>query len=203
MKLLASLTSPFVRKVRIVLAEKKIEYDLEQENPWSSDTKVSQYNPLGKVPALELDDGSTLYDSRVIVDYLDTVTPVSRLMPDTTRQRIMVKRWEALADGVSEAAATIFLERKRSKSQQSPDWIRRQYDKIHAGLKAMSEDLGEKGFCTGESYNLADIATGCTLFYLDFRFPDVSWREPYANLGKLAEKLAKRQSFIDTAPPQS
>jgi len=200
MKLFASLTSPFARKARIVLAEKKIDYDFELDNPWNADTKAPQHNPLGKVPVLELDDGSSLYDSRVIVEYLDTVTPVGRLIPEPTRQRVTVKRWEALADGISEAAANIFLERKRAESLQNPDWIQRQYGKIHAGLKAMSEDLGEKGFCTGESYNLADIATGCTLFYLDFRFPDVLWRDTYSNLAKLAEKLAKRQSFIDTTP---
>src|SRR5438105_2870874 len=113
MKLLASLTSPFARKVRIVLAEKKIDYDLEQDNPWNAETAVPQYNPLGKIPVLELDDGTALYDSSVIVDYLDTVTPVGRLIPETTRQRVLVKRWEALADGICEAAATIFLERKR------------------------------------------------------------------------------------------
>jgi len=201
MKLLASLTSPFARKVRIVLAEKKIDYDLEQENPWNADTKIAQYNPLGKVPVLELDDGSTLYDSSVIVDYLDTVTPVGRLIPEPTRQRIIVKRWEALGDGISEAAANIFLERKRPQTQQSAEWIQRQYGKIRTGLQAMSEDLGEKGFCTGESYNLADIATGCALFYLDLRFPDISWREEYSNLAKLADKLVKRQSFMDTTPP--
>ena len=113
MKLHASLTSPFARKVRIVLAEKKIEYELVLDNPWNDDTKVPQFNPLGKVPVLELDDGSTLYDSSVIVDYLDTVTPVGRLIPVTTRQRVVVKRWEALGDGICDAAANIFLERKR------------------------------------------------------------------------------------------
>ena len=201
MKLHASLTSPFVRKVRIVLAEKKIDYELVLDNPWNDDTKIPQFNPLGKVPVLELDDGSTLYDSSVIVDYLDTVTPVGRLIPETTRQRVQVKRWEALGDGVCDAAVNIFLERKRPKAQQSPDWIHRQYGKVRAGLKVLSRDLGEKNFCTGEYYNLADVAAGCALFYLDFRFPDVPWREDYANLAKFGDKLAKRQSFADTVPP--
>ena len=200
MKLHASLTSPFARKVRIVLAEKKIDYELVLDNPWDDDTKVPQFNPLGKVPVLELDDGSTLYDSSVIVDYLDTVTPVGRLIPETTRQRVVVKRWEVLGDGICDAAVNIFLERKRPKPQQSPEWIHRQYGKVRAGLKALSRDLGEKNFCTGESYNLADVAAGCALFYLDFRFPDVPWREDYANLAKFGEKLAKRQSFADTVP---
>ena len=201
MKLHASQTSPFARKVRIVLAEKRIDYELAEANPWSADTTVVQFNPLGKVPVLELDDGSTLFDSSVIVDYLDTVTPVGRLIPDTTRQRIVVKRWEALGDGVCDAAVNIVLERKRPQGQQSPELIHRQYGKIKAGLKAMSQDLGERNFCTGEAYNLADVATAVTLFYLDFRFPDVDWRADYPNLTRLAEKLGKRTSFVDTVPP--
>lgn len=201
MKLHASPTSPFARKVRIVLAEKRIDYDLREDNPWDADSKVPQFNPLGKVPVLELDDGSALYDSSVIVDYLDTVTPVGRLIPVTTRQRIVVKRWEALGDGVCDAAVSIVLERRRPKTQQSPEAIHRHYGKIKAGLKAMSQDLGEKNFCTGEGYNLADVATGCSLFYLDFRFPDVDWRPDYPNLARLAEKLGKRPSFADTVPP--
>ncbi|MBA2689262.1 MAG: glutathione S-transferase N-terminal domain-containing protein [Burkholderiales bacterium] len=200
MKLHTSPTSPYARKVRIVLAEKKIDYELIEENPWSVDSKVSLLNPLGKVPFLELDDGSTLYDSSVIVDYLDTVTPVGRLIPDTTRQRIVVKRWEALADGLCDAAVSIVLERLRPKAQQSPAAIHRQYGKIKSALKTMSLDLGERNFCAGDAYNLADIAAGCALFYLDFRFPDVDWREDYPRLARLAEKLAKRPSFADTAP---
>jgi glutathione S-transferase len=201
MRLYASLTSPFARKVRVVLAEKRIDVELKVDNPWSEDSKIPQYNPLGKVPVLELDDGSTLYDSCVIVDYLDTITPVGRLIPETTRQRVAVKRWEALGDGVCEAAANIFLERKRPKQQQSPDWIHRQYAKVRTGLKSLSQDLGEKNYCTGDAYNLSDIATGCALFYLDFRFPDIQWREDYPNLTRLAEKLGKRPSFADTVPP--
>src|SRR6202166_4942750 len=113
MKLLASQTSPYARKVRIAIAEKKIECDLVEESPWTPDTTVPNYNPLGKVPVLVLDDGTTLFDSRVIVEYLDTVSPVSRLIPEPNRQRIVVKRWEALADGICDAAAAVVLERKR------------------------------------------------------------------------------------------
>ena len=115
MKLIASLTSPFARKTRIVLAEKRIDYDLTVDVPWNADTQVPEYNPLGKIPVLVMDDGSTLYDSRVIVEYVDTLSPVSRLIPDGNREKIQVKRWEALADGVCDAAATIFLEKKRAE----------------------------------------------------------------------------------------
>jgi glutathione S-transferase len=201
MKLIASLTSPYARKVRIVLAEKRIDCDLVEEAPWSEDTSVPEYNPLGKVPVLVLDDGTTLFDSRVIVQYLDTVSPVSRLIPDSGRPRIAVKRWEALADGVCDAAAAIVIERRRPARQQSKDWIDRQRGKIDLGLEALASELSERPWCNGEGYSLADIATGCALGYLDFRHPDIDWRERYANLVKLADKLGKRASFAETMPP--
>jgi glutathione S-transferase len=200
MKLIASLTSPFARKVRIVLAEKRIDCELMIDVPWNADTKVPEYNPLGKVPVLVMDDGGTLFDSRVIVEYLDTLTPVSRLIPDENRPRIQVKRWEALADGLCDAAASVFLERKRAEAQQSQDWLVRQEGKVMKSLEFMSEELGEKVWCTGDSYNLADIATGVALGYLAFRFPEIKWREAHPNLAKLADKLAARQSFKDTVP---
>lgn len=200
MKLIGSLTSPYVRKTRIVLAEKRIEYDMEVDVPWSEDTQVPQFNPLGKVPVLVMDDGSTLFDSRVIVEYLDMLTPVSRLIPEATRPRTQVKRWEALADGVCDAAATVFLERKRPQEQQSQDWIVRQEQKIFRALEAMSEELGDKPWCTGEFYTLADVSVGCALGYLALRFPEIAWREAHPNLEKLADKLAAKPSFIETVP---
>src|SRR6266446_10295132 len=130
MKLLASHTSPFARKVRIAIAEKKIECELVEESPWVPGTSVPDYNPLCKVPVLVLDDGTALYDSRVIVEYLDTVSPVSRLIPEPNRQRIAVKRWEALADGVCDAAVAIVLEGKRPARQQNKYWLDRQLGKI-------------------------------------------------------------------------
>jgi glutathione S-transferase len=203
MKLIASYTSPYARKVRIALAEKKIEYDFVEESPWAAQTTVPTYNPLGKVPVLVLDDGTTLFDSRVIVEYLDTVSPVSRLIPEPNRQRIVVKRWEALADGICDAAVAVVLESKRSARQQNKDWIERQLRKIDLGLKELGNELGEKVWCNGEAYSLADIATGCALAYLDLRHAAIDWRAAYPNLVKLAEKLAKRPSFAETVPPAS
>ncbi len=200
MKLIASLTSPFARKVRVVLAEKRIEYDFDVQNPWLADTPVPLFNPLGKVPVLVLDDGTTLFDSRVIVEYLDTVTPVSRLIPAGNRERTLVKRWEALGDGVCEAAANIFLERKRASEQQSQDWIKRQEAKVESGLRAVAEELGDQKWCFGDAYSLADVAVGCALGYLDFRFPEINWREPHPHLAQHWEKLSKRPSFQNTVP---
>jgi glutathione S-transferase len=201
MKLIGSLTSPFVRKVRIVAMEKHIDLEFTVDVPWTPDTKVPDSNPLGKVPVLLMDDGTTLFDSRVIVEYLDTVTPVSRLVPEGNRQRIAVKRWEALADGVVDAAALIFLERtQRAPEQQNGTWIARQEQKVFRALEAMSEELGEKKFCTGETMNLSDIAVGCALGYLDFRFAEINWREAHPNLAKLAEKLFAMEPFKQTVP---
>jgi glutathione S-transferase len=201
MKLLASLISPYARKVRIALAEKKIEYELVQASPWTPDTTVPSYNPLGKIPVLVLDDGTSLYDSRVIVEYLDTVSPVSRLIPEPNRQRIAVKRWEALADGICDAASAMVVEAKRPAKQQRRDWLERQRAKIERGVNELASELGAKAWCNGEGYSLADIATGCALGYLDFRHPAIDWRNRYPNLVKLSEKLAKRPSFADTVPP--
>ncbi|MBT3887987.1 MAG: glutathione S-transferase [Nitrosomonadaceae bacterium] len=201
MKLVGSLTSPFVRKVRIVLSEKRIVYDFDVDIPWESDTRVAEHNPLGKVPILIMDDGTTLYDSRVIVDYLDSANPVSRLMPEFNRERSMVKRWEALADGISDAATTIFLERKRPESLQSTEWISRQQKKAMLGLEVAARDLGDKKWCEGNVYTLADISLGCTLGYLSFRFPEMKWRM-FPNLVRLVDALEERASFIETAPKE-
>ncbi|KAF0167069.1 MAG: glutathione S-transferase [Rhodocyclaceae bacterium] len=200
MKLIASLTSPYVRKIRIVLAEKKIDYDLVLDSPWVEGNQVAKFNPLGKVPVLILDDESTLYDSRVIAEYLDTVAPNNRLIPASGRERISVKRWEALADGALDASVAAFLESLRSVGERSPSSIERQRAKITQALKAMSEELGEQPWCHGNSLSLADIAVGCTLGYVSFRLPDIRWSEQYANLAQLYEKLMQRSSFADTVP---
>jgi len=200
MKLLGSLTSPFVRKARVVLAEKKIEYTFEQDNPWDEKSRVPDANPLGKVPVLILEDDSTLFDSRVIVEFLDGVSPISRLIPAGNREKIEVKRWEALADGVLDAAVAVVLERRRPSKQRSEPTVKRQMDKIERGLAVMARDLGDKPWCTGNAFTLADIACGVALGYLDFRYDSYDWRVLHQNLAKLATKLAERPSFADTVP---
>lgn len=200
LKLLATTTSPYGRKVRIALAEKKFEYRFQELSPWTPDNPALAFNPLGKVPVLILDDGTHLYDSRVIVEYLDTVSPVSRLIPEPSRQRIAVKRWEAVADGLCDAAIAIVLEGKRPLRQQSKEWIARQRQKLEAGVAELSRELGDKTWCNGESYSLADIATGCALGYLAFREAELGWAHDFPNLAKLAERLGKRIPFQETVP---
>jgi glutathione S-transferase len=201
MKLIGSFTSAYVRKARVVLAEKKLDYQFELENVWSAETKIASSNPLGKVPCLVMEDGSTMYDSRVIAEYLDTLTPVCKLLPQNSRDRANVKVWEALADGVLDAAVLAYLERTwRPGEQQSQAWFDRQMGKVHGGLAVMAENLGEQPFCMGIHYTLADVAVGCTLGWLAFRFPDIAWRDTHPNLARLFDKLSERQSFKDTVP---
>jgi glutathione S-transferase len=202
-RLLGSLTSPYVRKVRIVMAEKRIDYHLELEDVWAPDTRILDSNPLGKVPCLIMEDGGAVFDSRVIVEYLDGMTPVAKLIPPSGRERAEVRTWEALADGVVDALILTRLEQtQRPPEQQSQKWIDRQLQKVDTGVRAMSLGLGEKPWCNGHAYSLADIAVGCALGYLDFRFAHIDWRGQYSNLARLNEKLAARPSFVDTQPPR-
>ena len=200
MKLYGSRTSPYVRKVRIVMIEKRIECDFLEENVWSPDTTITLHNPLTKVPVLVLDDGITLYDSRVIVEYLDGVTPVSRLIPDSGRERALVKRWEALGDGIGDAGIAIFLERKRDAGNQSKDWITRQVGKVNSGIAAAARELADREYCHGVSLTLGDISLACALLWLEFRLPEIEWRANHLNLKKWVEGLEAMPSFMDTKP---
>lgn len=202
LRLLASPTSPYARKVRIVMSEKRIECELEMTDVWSPDTIISQYNPLGKVPCLIMDDGGAVFDSRVIVEYLDMLTPVGHLIPASGRQRVEVRTWEALADGIIDALVLVRLEHsQRPSSHRLQTWIDRHLQKAVSGLSAASNALGDKAWCNDERFTLADIALGVALGYLDFRFPEINWRHEHANLARHYEKLAARPSFVETRPP--
>lgn len=203
MKLIGAVTSPYVRKVRIVMAEKKLDYQFISEDVWSAQTRIHESNPLGKVPCLIMEGGEAVFDSRVIVEYLDTLSPVGKLIPSGGRERAEVKTWEALADGLLDASILARLEAVwtgRTDGQRSQAWIDRQMDKVQQALRAMSTGLGDKAYCSGIHLSLSDVAVGCAVGYLDFRFPQIDWRTPYPNLHKLYDKLAQRQSFIDTLP---
>ena len=203
MKLIGSNTSPYVRKVRIVMIEKKLDYVFVTEDVWAAQTTITESNPLGKVPCLIMEGSDALFDSSVIVEYLDTLSPVGKLIPSVGRERAESKTWETLADGVLDAAILARLEATwggRTDAQRCPAWIERQLGKVHASLRAMSLGLGEKPFCAGVHFTLADVAVGCALGYLDFRFPEIDWRTDYPNLARLQGKLMQRASFVETRP---
>jgi glutathione S-transferase len=203
MKLIGSAASPYVRKVRVVMAEKRLDYQFVIEDVWSDDTTIANSNPLGKVPCLIMDGSEAMFDSRVIVEYLDTLSPVGKLIPQPGRERAEVKTWEALADGVMDAGMLWRLEAtwaRRADGERSEAWIARQRAKVEAGIRAMAKGLADKPFCSGIHLSLSDIAVGCTLGWLGFRFPDIDWRGEHGNLAKLYDKLMLRPSFIDTQP---
>lgn len=200
MKLIGTATSPYTRKVRVVLAEKRMECEFVVDAPNTDSSTVTSYNPLGKIPVLVLDDESTLFDSRVIAEYLDNASPGNRLIPEEKRPRIQVRRWEALADGCTDAAIALLMEKRRAAEQQLPEWITRQQGKVDRALQMMADDLAAKTWCTGDFFTLADIAVGCCLGWMELRLPDLPWRRNHPNLARLADKLAQRQSFRDTAP---
>jgi len=199
MKLVGSRTSPYVRKVRVILAEKNLPFEFLEENAWSADTTVPRYNPLNKVPALVMDDGEAIYDSAVIAEYLDALSG-GGLIPTGAAERARVRRDEALGDGIADAGITTFLERKREAARQDPAWIRRQIDKINAGIAALARTLGTRQYLGGAQPNLADIACACALFWVEFRMPEIGWRDAHPDLRAWAGRMESRPAFQSTRP---
>jgi len=203
MKLIGSAASPYVRKVRVVMAEKRLDYQFAIEDVWSADTAIASSNPLCNVPCLVMEGGEAMFDSRVIVEYLDTMSPVGKLIPQQSRERAEVKTWEALADGVMDAGVLLRLEATwahRAEGERSQAWMDRQRGKVVAGIAAMAKGLGDKPFCSGIHLSLSDISVGCALGWIEFRFPEIDWRGQHANLAKLQDKLMLRPSFAETKP---
>ncbi|MDG1097118.1 MAG: glutathione S-transferase N-terminal domain-containing protein [Methylophilaceae bacterium] len=200
MKLLYTPNSPYARKVRIVAIEKHIELELQEVVLGDPDSPVTHYNPLGKVPTIVFDDETALYDSRVIVEYLSARTPVNHLLPSEHKLKVEVLRWEALADGVCDAAVAIILEQRKPEAQQSEAVLTKQRLKVEAGLAALNKDISKKKWCVNETFSLADISVGCLLGYIDLRLKQLNWQDQYPNLAKHFTILSMRPSFKDTMP---
>jgi glutathione S-transferase len=199
MKLVGSKTSPYVRKVRVILAEKNLPFEFVEESAWTADTTVPRYNPLNKVPALVMDDGESIYDSAVISEYLDALSG-GGLLPAGAGERARVRRDEALGDGIADAGIAAFLERKRDAARQDPAWIARQLDKVNSGIAALARALGARGYLGGAQPNLGDIACACGLFWVEFRMPELRWREAHPTLRAWAERMESRPAFQATRP---
>lgn len=203
MKLLYSPTSPYARKVRVFALEKQLDLELLAMTLAAPDCPIHQHNPLGKVPALITDDGDNLYDSRVIVEYLDHFSPEKPLIPLDFKHRISVRRWEALADGVCDAAVAVMLEGRKAENLQDAATITKQLGKVERGLIALNQDLGENKWCVNNTFSLADIALGSMLGYLNLRFQHLHWQQHYPNLARHYAQTLERASFTETAPPQT
>jgi glutathione S-transferase len=201
MKLLGGIISPYTRKVRIVLAEKKIECEFESADVNPPENPVNAHNPLGKIPTLLMDDGTALFDSRVIVEFLDNVSPIARLIPEDNRERVAVRRWEALADGCLDAGLLVRYESVRPKKEQSAAWSSKQTGKLKRSLATIALELADKPWCHGDRYTLADIAVACCLGWVDFRKPaGIEYRGEYPNLARHYDKLMERPAIAETAP---
>jgi glutathione S-transferase len=199
MKLVGSKTSPYVRKVRVILAERNLPFDFIEESAWNANTTVPRYNPLNKVPALVMDDGEPVYDSRVICEYLDSISG-GGLLPTAPAARARVRRDEALGDGIADAGITVFLERKREQARQDGAWIARQLDKVSAGMAAIERSLGRQEYLGGAQPNMADIACACALFWSEFRLPELGVRAKHPAIDAWARRMEARPSFAATRP---
>jgi glutathione S-transferase len=201
MKLIGSKASPFVRKVRVLLAEKALPFEFVEDDVWSSATSVPRHNPLVKVPALVMDEGDALYDSAVITEYLDGL-PGARFLPAAGIERARTRRDEALGDGIAEAGILLRLETRREAARQDPAWVARQAEKVNSGVAAIARALGGRPYLGGAAPSLGDLACGCALFWLEFRLPkEFPWRGRDAALKAWAERLEARPSFANTKPP--
>lgn len=200
MKLIGSFTSPFVRKIRIALIEKNIPFELLIDMPMSTDTKVPNYNPLGKVPVLIDDDDSIWFDSDLLTEYLETLHPQVPLLPQDRRAALPVRQTLALADGIADAGVLIYLEKNRSIDKQDAKWVARQRGKIERGLAALEELAKNKTYLHNDVFSAADIAVVCVLVWLEFRLPELPWRAQHPALNALCTRLSERPSFAQTVP---
>ena len=200
MKLVIAKPSPFARKARVALIEKGIAFETVIDVPWSPGTAAPNFNPLGKIPILVLDDGRVVHDSKVIVEYIEMLGRPPHLLPSEPSLRLAHKQIEATADGVCDSVVLIVLERSRAPALRSSDWIERQLGKVEAGTSALADSLGGRQWFVGSAFGLADIAVGCMLGYLDLRLPEFDWRGRHANLATFGERMFSRPSFAATVP---
>ena len=201
MKLYVSAASSYSRKIRVMLIEKGVTHDVEMVNLWEPND-LKQTNPIGKVPALRLDDGRVLINSPLIADYVDSQFPSPRFIPEDTETRVEVRRWEALADGPMDAvSASLYEMRFHNEATRSQDWLERQRGKLEAGFAALEQMLGNRSWCVGGAMSLADIAVACHIGFIALRRPQFFPQEKYPGLARLWKNMEARASFKQTAPP--
>ncbi len=200
MQLISATPSPYARKVRITLHEKNVPFELVTEVPWNSTTATPKHNPLEKLPVLILDDGSSVYESRFILEWIEAKHPEPPMLPDDIDGKLFARRVEVVVDGVCDACVSLFWERHRDPDKQSAEWKARQMRKVDGGLRALAEWVGEREFIVEDRFGLADVATGTVCRYLDVRFPELPWRTTHPNLAAYSDRIERRPSFAATVP---
>jgi glutathione S-transferase len=196
-RLISATPSPYARKVRIALIEKGIPFELQTEVPWHGTTATPAYNPLEKLPVLVLPDGTGIYESRFILEWLELRHPTPRLLPDNPEDVLRARQIEVIADGICDAVVLLFFERMRDAP--SEEWMARQRRKVEGGVRALAERAGN-GFLVGDRFGLADIAAGTVLRYLSVRFAEFDWSAMYPALAAMSARLEARPSFTATVP---
>lgn len=202
MKLIGSYTSPYVRKISVMLLEKGITFEFVNDVPWEAATHVPDFNPLGKVPALVTAQGEVFYDSPVVAGYVELLGAAPAFLPADPMEALRVRRLESLADGVTDAAVAILLESRRPAEKQDEHWVLRQRNAVNRGLDALEKHAAQGEWLGGEQLTLADVAVGCCIGYLNFRRLAPNWCVNRPALVRLAERLFARESFARTEPPQ-
>ena len=205
LKVISATPSPYARKVRIVLLEKEIPFELITEVPWDSTTQTPQYNPLEKLPVLILENGGSIYESHFILEYIEAKyegkSPLLPIGPEQIDARLFARQIEVIADGICDALVLLFFEKQRAEGKRSEEWMARQRRKVDGGLQALAGWIKhDQDYFVCGTFGLADLAAGSVLGYLKVRFPEHPWRETYSHLARYSEKLEERQSFKDTVP---
>lgn len=199
MRLIGSNTSPYVRKARLVLLEKGIQHTYVIDPPSEPTSQVSRFNPLGRIPALILDDGNCVFDSTVIADYADTLNDTPILIPrNDVMARMRVKRWESLADGIIDSAIVVRNEQLRPQATQLAATLELHNSAVTRTLAYIAEQLGRREWCEGDSITLADLALTSALLYLDLRQPERDWRDAHPNLSAWLKRMSARSSVTAT-----
>jgi glutathione S-transferase len=200
MKLVIATPSPFARKIRVIMREKKIKFEEIIDVPWNADTLTLGLNPLGKIPILVREGQDPLFDSKVIAEYLDNFKPNPLFYPTNLEENTYAKLLETVADGICDSIVLIFLENSRKETLRSKTWVKRQEKKICEGVKYLANNLQEKKYFVGNFFSIADISVFTCLEYLDLRFPKFKWRDKYPNLVSYWEIHQNRQTFLETKP---
>ena len=200
LKLLSATPSPFARKVRVVLLEKNIPFELKTINPWNMNADIERFNPLGKIPVLITANNETIYDSKFIIEWIEHNYPDPAVFPTDAKTKFKAQQIQVIADGICEAVILLFFENMRPDPQQSKPWAERQIKKISNGLQALEQQISNDDFCVDNTFGIADISVVSAVDYLSLRFKTYEWRNKFTRISKFVARQSARQSFIETMP---
>ena len=199
MKLYGSPASPYVRKARVLINEKKLPCEFVIEDPWPDDSPIPGRNPLGKVPVLDVGEGNYLFESALVVHYLDNADG-NPLTPKDAAGYWQAQWWQALGNGIIDAVVARVLETRRPADKQMPEKMSREERRVQRAIGFAERAFRGGEFLVGGRFSLADLVLGVALQYTDFRYPH-HWRDHAPGLAKWHTGITARKSFQETLPP--